>query len=58
MREDLLKEMYLKVAEAGLIATLLDLAMVVNYLDMAGAEILKAAWKMRYLEKEPAGEEE
>lgn len=58
MREDLLKEMYRKVAEAGLIATLLDLATVVNYLDMAGAEILEAVRKMRYLEKEPALEEE
>ncbi len=55
MREDLIKEMYRKVAEAGLAATMLGMTSVVDYLDLAGAEILEAARELSE-EKAPAAE--
>lgn len=43
MREDLLRDMYGKIAAAKMVATMLGMAMVVDCLDLAAEEILREA---------------
>jgi hypothetical protein len=58
MREELFKEMYRKICEARLCAEMVGMAAVIDYLDLAGDEILLEARTLSAQAEEAARGEE